>query len=133
LTSRRVDGFDNDAALSEYATVLDEYFQTYESEERRRNHTDFQTSVYRQMGQRGSFWYFHAAAIPAAMYGLFNKWIQPLFNKEHARSTAVDDVLHYYWGQGLENCTERRLADKEQYLVNVREQYCALSRGENHD
>ncbi|EJP66626.1 phosphotransferase enzyme family protein [Beauveria bassiana ARSEF 2860] len=129
LTSRGVDGFDNDAALSEYATVLDEYFQTYETEERRRNRTDFQTSVYRDMWHRGSFWYFHAAAIPAAMYGLFNKRIQPLFNKEHARSTAVDDVLHYYWGQGLDSFTARKLADKEQYLVNVREQYRALSGG----
>ncbi|KAM3492379.1 hypothetical protein MY3957_004365 [Beauveria namnaoensis] len=129
LTSRGVDGFDNDAALSEYATVLDEYFQTYETEERRRNRTDFQASVYRDMWHRGSFWYFHAVAIPAAMYGLFNKRIQPLFNKEHARSTAVDDVLHYYWGQGLDSFTARKLADKEQYLVNVREQYRALSEG----
>ncbi|KGQ09099.1 putative 3-hydroxyisobutyrate dehydrogenase [Beauveria bassiana D1-5] len=119
LTSRGVDGFDNDAALSEYATVLVEYFQTYETEERRRNRTDFQTSVYRDMWHRGSFWYFHAAAIPAAMYGLFNKRIQPLFNKEHARSTAVDDVLHYYWGQGLDSFTARKLANKEQYLVNT--------------
>ncbi|KAM3466648.1 hypothetical protein NHJ6243_000703 [Beauveria neobassiana] len=129
LTSKGVDEFDNDAALSEYATVLDEYFQMYETEERRRNRTDFQTSVYRDKWHRGSFWYFHAAAIPAAMYGLFNKRIQPLFNKEHARSTAVDDVLHYYWGQGLDSFTARKLADKKQYLVNVREQYRALSGG----
>lgn len=123
LTSRGLDGFDNDAAVSEYAAVLDEYFEAYETEERRRNGTDTQTSVQRDMWQRGSFWYFYAAAIPTVMYSLFNKRIQPLFNKDHTKSTAVDDVLHYYWGRDLRTFTERKLAENKEYQVNVRERY----------
>lgn len=125
LTSRGVDGFDNDQAIREYAAVLDEYFQIYETEERHRNHTDVQISTQRDMWQKGSFWYFYAVTIPAAMYGLFNKRIQPLFNEDHARSTAVDDVLHYYWGQGLSSFTTQKLAENKEYLVKVREQYRA--------
>ncbi|KAM3557368.1 hypothetical protein MY1884_004569 [Beauveria asiatica] len=126
LTSKTLDAFDDDESVCEYAAVLDEYFQIYENEERRRNNTDMQTSIQRDMWRKGSFWYFYAVSIPAFMYGLFNKRIQPLFNEEHTRSTAVDDVLHYYWGRNMAGFTAQKLADKEQYLVDVREQYKAM-------
>lgn len=125
LTSRAVDQFHDDAAVAEYGAI-EEYFGIYQEEEERRNSSTTQVSTQREMWRRGSFWYYYAVLIPKGMYTLFNRHIQPLYNRQHPRSTDVDEVVHWYWGLGMESFTKGKLEDKEEYLKNVQEQYFAL-------
>ncbi|POR32376.1 Uncharacterized protein TPAR_07411 [Tolypocladium paradoxum] len=120
LTSRAVDGFYDAEAVSEYGTVLDEYLDIYEAEEKRRNGFIIQAPTKRHVWESGSFWYFHAVSVPKGMYNLFGRHIQPLFNKHHSEMAIFDEVFFWYWGFGAQEAINRKLKDKEDYFVRVR-------------
>ena len=109
--------------MSEYEAVLDEYLEIYEAEERRCNGVVVQAPVKRQVWERGSFWYFHAVSVPKGMYNIFDRHIQPLFNKDHPEQAIFDEVFFWYWGFGAQETIDKKLRDKEDYLVRVREAF----------
>ncbi|POR33924.1 Uncharacterized protein TPAR_05878 [Tolypocladium paradoxum] len=123
VTSRSVDGFNDADAVAEYEAVLEEYLAVYEAEEQRRNGSVVQAAVKRHVWQRGSFWYFHAVSVPKGMYNLFNRHVQPLFNKEHPRNKIFDDVFYWYWGFGAQDLIDKKLRDKQDYIARVREAF----------
>lgn len=124
LSSRvSVDSFVDQAAITDYEAVLEEYWAIYEAEERKRNDTVVQVPLQRDMWARGSFWYFHAVGIPKGMYTLFNRHIQPLFNKEHPDKQIFDTVFYWYWGFGAQRLIDKKLGDKKEYMASVREAF----------
>ncbi|KAK8143181.1 hypothetical protein G3M48_007603 [Beauveria asiatica] len=89
LTSKTLDAFDDDEAVSEYAAVLDEYFQIYENEERRRNHTDMQTSIQRDMWRKAGDAYLRERTLPErANHGV--PWLE---SEQRARAEKVLNPL----------------------------------------
>ncbi|KND87050.1 hypothetical protein TOPH_08319 [Tolypocladium ophioglossoides CBS 100239] len=123
LTSRPVDGFEDRDAIAEYEAVLEEYLAIYEAEEKRRNGSVVQASIKREVWQRGSFWYFHAVSVPKGMYTLYNRHIQPRFNRDHPSLKVFDDVFYWYWGFGAQDLIDKKLRDKEDYVARVREAF----------
>ncbi|KHN98654.1 Protein kinase-like domain protein [Metarhizium album ARSEF 1941] len=122
LSSRNaVDSFDDEAAIAEYEAILEEYWAAYQDEERKRNGTVIQVPLQRDVWSRGSFWYFHAIRVPKGMYTLFNRHIQPLFNKEHAEKKIFDEVFYWYWGFDVQDLIDKKLRDKQEYVASVRE------------
>lgn len=121
LTSRAVDGFYDAGAISEYEAVLDEYLDIYEAEERRRNGFVFQAPIKRRVWKSGGFWYFHAVSVPKGMYNIFNRHVQPLFNRDHPDQAIFDEVFFWYWGFGAQEMIDKKLGDQENYLARVKE------------
>lgn len=131
LTSRAVDGFYDNQAVSEYDAVLDEYLEIYAAEEERRNGSVVQAPVQRRVWESGSFWYFHAVSVPKGMYNLFDRHIQPLFNKDHPEQAVFDEVFFWYWGFGAQETIDRKLRDKENYLARVRDVFAYATEKES--
>ncbi|KAM3495338.1 hypothetical protein MY3957_001361 [Beauveria namnaoensis] len=127
LTSRTVDGFKEASHFQEYSETLEEYLAVYEDEELKRNGSSWQADMQRQTWQKGSFWFFHAVRDSKAMYNLFNRHIQPMFNAEHPEMQIYDDVLCCYWGHGASSLIEKKLRDREAYVNDLREAYRAES------
>ncbi|KAM3546266.1 hypothetical protein ARSEF1564_000754 [Beauveria bassiana] len=109
LTSRTVDGLKEASHFQEYSETLEEYLAAYEDEELKRN---------------GSSW---QADMQQAMYNLFNRHIQPMFNAEHPEMQIYDDVLCCYWGYGASSLIEKKLKDRQAYVNDLREAYRAES------
>jgi hypothetical protein len=121
LSSRvSVDSFENQVAINQYEAILEEYWAVYKAEERKRNGTVVHVPLQRDTWARGSFWYFHAVRVPKGMYTLFNRHIQPLFNKEHSEQKIFDDVFYWYWGYGVQGLIEKKLRDRQEYVASVR-------------
>ncbi|OAQ60154.1 aminoglycoside phosphotransferase [Pochonia chlamydosporia 170] len=123
LTSRAVDGFYDADAIAEYDTILDEYLSIYAAEERRRNGVIVEAPIKRHVWKSGGFWYFHAVSIPKGMYNLFNRHIQPLFNKEHSEISIFDEVFFWYWGEDAAETISAKLKDNEDYLDRVKKAF----------
>lgn len=124
LSSRKaLDCFDDEAAITDFEAILEEYWTIYETEERKRNGTVVQAPLQRDVWARGSFWYFEALRVPRGMYTLFNRHIQPLYNKEHPDRKIFDDVFYWYWGFGAQDLIDKKLRDKEEYVARVREAF----------
>ncbi|OAA42208.1 Protein kinase-like domain protein [Metarhizium rileyi] len=115
-----VDSFDGEDDISALEAALEEYWAIYEAEERKRNGTVVQVPLQRDVWARGGFWYFHAVSLPKGMYTLFNRHIQPLYNKEHPSKMIFDDVMYWYWGAGAQALLEKKLNDKQEYEASVR-------------
>ncbi|KAK2589871.1 hypothetical protein QQS21_012446 [Conoideocrella luteorostrata] len=120
LTSRAVDGFYDADAIAEYDAILDEYLRIYAAEEKRRNAVVVEAAIKRDVWNSGSFWYFHAVSIPKSMYNVFNRHIQPLFNKEHSEASIFDEVFSCYWGKHAQDTINTKLEEKKDYLVRLR-------------
>ncbi|OAQ62054.2 aminoglycoside phosphotransferase [Pochonia chlamydosporia 170] len=121
LSSRiAVDSFEDQAAIDDYEAILEEYWAIYEAEEKKRNGTIVDVAIQRDTWARGSFWYFHAVRVPKGMYTLFNRHIQPLFNKEHPDRKIFDEVFYWYWGSGAEGFIEKKLRDRKEYEASAR-------------
>ncbi|QPH16134.1 hypothetical protein C2857_000696 [Epichloe festucae Fl1] len=124
LSSRKaLDCFEDETAITDYEAILEEYWTIYETEERKRNGTVVQAPLQRDVWARGSFWYFEALRVPRGMYTLFNRHIQPLYNKEHPDRKIFDDVFYWYWGYGAQDLIDKKLRDKEEYVASVREAF----------
>lgn len=125
LTSLAVDQFYDGKCLAEYEGALEEYLNIYEAEERQRNGTALHAPVKRDVWRKGAFWYFNAALAPKGMFNIFNRHIQPLFNKEHPDQKIFDQVFFWYWGFGTQELIEKKLKDKEDYVERVKEAFAA--------
>lgn len=125
LTSKAVDGFDEPESVAELDTLLKEYFDIYEEEEKTRNGTLYQAPIMRHAWDTGSFWYFQAVKIPKGMYRVFNSNIQPLFNKEHWKEPVFDQVFWWYWGVRAQEVMERKIKDREDYVMQLNEAFGA--------
>ncbi|KND92342.1 hypothetical protein TOPH_02948 [Tolypocladium ophioglossoides CBS 100239] len=123
LTSRSVDSFYDDEAIAEYETVLNEYFDIYEAEEKRRNGFLLRGPTMRHVWESGSFWYFQAVSVPKGMYNLFSRHVQPRFNKQHYTMDIFNEVFFWYWGFGAQEVINKKLEDKADYLVRLRAAY----------
>ncbi|KAG8405323.1 hypothetical protein J3458_021986 [Metarhizium acridum] len=123
LTSRAVDGFYDADAVAEYDAIVDEYLSIYAAEEKRHSGVTTEASIKRHVWKSGSFWYFHAVSVPKGMYNLFNRHIQPLFNKEHSELSIFDEVFFWYWGENATETIRTKLQDKEEYLQRVTEAF----------
>ena len=121
LTSRSVDGFKDAESISELGNVFNEYFDAYEAEEMARNGAVLHTPVMRRVWETGSFWYYQAVKVPKGMYNIFNRHVQPLFNKEHCSESVFDNVFYWYWGVGAQELIEKKLRDKENYVAQIKE------------
>lgn len=123
LTSRAVDQFYDAAGVAEYEAVLEQYLAVYAEEERQRDCRGLvvEANVQRAVWKRGSFWYFQALLIPKGMYTIFNRHVQPLFNKDHADLKIFDEVFFWYWGLRVQALIDRKLEDKQVYTKRVNE------------
>ena len=125
LTSKAVDGFKQLSHLQEYEETLEEYLAVYKDEEIKRNGSTTQAALQRKTWQTGSFWYFNAVSIPKAMYNLFNRHIQPMFNMDHPDMQIFDDVFYWYWGLQASSLIDRKLEAREAYINILRKAHHA--------
>ena len=63
------------------------------------------------------------------MYRIFNRNIQPLFNKEHCKTSIFDQVFSCYWGIGAQEVIRKKLKDKEDYRMRLSEAFSAAEQG----
>lgn len=125
LTSKAVDGFKDPSLIQQYEQTLEEYLEIYKDEEIQRNGVTWQAEAQRNTWKKGSFWYFHSVTIPKGMFNLFNRHIQPLFNKDHPEMQIFDDVFYWYWGFHASSLIDAKLEEREAYIDNLREAYNA--------
>ncbi|EGX87838.1 hypothetical protein CCM_09460 [Cordyceps militaris CM01] len=125
LTSRAVDGLKDRAQIDEYEAVLEEYLAVYADEEYKRHGSTRQAELQRQTWRSGGFWFFKAASIPKGMYNLFNRHIQPMYNEHHPDMAVFDDVFHWYWGLRASKLIDRKLAEREAYINELRKAHHA--------
>ncbi|KAK4236864.1 hypothetical protein C8A03DRAFT_45194 [Achaetomium macrosporum] len=123
LASKAIDAFDDAESVSELGALFDEYFDIYEAEEMARNSALLHGPVMRRVWETGSFWYFQAVKVPKGMFRVFNANIQSLFNKKHCRGSVFDRVFFWYWGFGAQQLIEKKLKDKEDYVVRIKEAF----------
>jgi hypothetical protein len=83
------------------------------AEEKRLNGTVAEALIQRRVWESGASWYFHAVSVPKGMYNLFNRHIQPLFNKEHSELSIIYQVFFWYWGKGAAATIHAKLKDKQ--------------------
>ncbi|GAB0133373.1 hypothetical protein EsDP_00001784 [Epichloe bromicola] len=92
--------------------MLDEYLAIFTDETNRLA----VESVKRYPGNEGAIqrvWFFSAVTMPGAMYYLFNRYIQPLFNKEHPDSSEFDEAVYSYWSLDAEAFINQKLRERK--------------------
>ncbi|KID95712.1 SET domain protein, partial [Metarhizium majus ARSEF 297] len=124
FTSKPVDGFYDADATAEYDAIVDEYPRIYTAEEKRKNDVITEASMKPHIWKSGSFWYFYAVSVSKVMHNfLFNRHIQPLFNKEHSKLSIFDKAFFWYWGENVTETIRTKLKDEEEYLKRVTEAF----------
>ncbi|KAI1799966.1 hypothetical protein F4811DRAFT_565143 [Daldinia bambusicola] len=111
LTSKPIDGFNKTESIDELEAVFEEYFDTYEVEERAMNGVLLHGPTMRRVWKTGG------------MFRIFNSHIQPLFNQEHCRGSVFDRAFFWYWGLGAKGLVEKKLKDKENYVSQIKETF----------
>ncbi|KAK5997833.1 hypothetical protein PT974_00196 [Cladobotryum mycophilum] len=133
LTSRAVDCFEDKEAVSEYDILLREYLDVYETEEKKHGDYALQANVKRDVWNNGGFWYFQALLIPKGMYNIFERHVQPLFNKEHSEQSIFEKVFFWYWGFGAQTVIEKKIKDEEDYVMEVKEAFGVTNESETSE
>ncbi|KAL3419067.1 aminoglycoside phosphotransferase [Phlyctema vagabunda] len=125
LTSKAVDGFKDPESVADLDKLLREYFEIYAVEEKTRNGALYQAPIMRHVWEIESFWYFQAVKVPKGMYRIINSNIQPLFNKEHCEASIFDQVFWWYWGVTAQEVIKKKIKDKEDYTVHLKQAFGA--------
>jgi hypothetical protein len=105
LSSRKsVDSLKDQAAISDYETILEEYWAIYEAEERKRNGTVIQVPLQRDTSARGSFGTFTLLGCQRACIrysiGTFSRYLTEsiLIGKSLTTSfIGIGDLAHRTW------------------------------------
>lgn len=127
LTSKPIDGFHDQKDLDEYDETVNKYLTIYEEEEAQRNGSSMQATAQRKAWDSGGFWFFRAATVPRAMYNLFNRHIQPLFNEEHPEEAIFDEVFFSYWGRRASEFIDKKTGEREKYVQELSKAYRDIS------
>ncbi|KAE8152358.1 hypothetical protein BDV25DRAFT_69954 [Aspergillus avenaceus] len=118
----------------EYDQMRAEFVDTLRTEEDRSGFTGFvgsncESRLSTIMGkgwESGAFWYSLALASPTGLFSVFYKQIQPRFLKYCSDQDGCDtfhQAMPWYWSQDFVRIGARKLADKKEYDIRLREEF----------
>jgi hypothetical protein len=109
-----------------FRQMASEYLDSLEQEERQMRGLDFyQTPIMMKCWELGSFWYFHAANGPKALYRLFIEHLQPLFCPDHCSMWLFDQIVAPYWSVGGAAVIHAKVDEEARYKDRLREAFAA--------
>lgn len=116
-------------SVDNYAILREEFMKGFAEEEMK---TELPARLYpilQDGWERGTFWYSLALSSPTALFKIFYDFIQPRFSKAHD-DPAFWTITMPYWTFNAFKFIEKRVKDKEQYDVALRE---AFDTGNSHE
>ncbi|KAL2826910.1 hypothetical protein BJY01DRAFT_143080 [Aspergillus pseudoustus] len=72
---------------------------------------------------RGTFWYSLALSSPTGLFAIFDKELQPRFINKCPDHDAFDQIMPWYWDQDIVSTLKRKLADREAYDIQLRNEF----------
>ena len=126
LTGQGIDGL-HDEKVAELKLTLDEFLAVLEEEETQslRPCSISVANTFRENWSTGRIWYFRALDSLTGLYGVFLNHIQPMFASDMKNTTAR------YWHPDAENIVQKRIADKMEYDLQLRQAFEEETRSED--
>ncbi|KIW37737.1 uncharacterized protein PV06_09733 [Exophiala oligosperma] len=108
-----------DEKLTDLKLALDEFFFILEEEEKRsmRPCSFSVANHFRENWATGRIWYFRALDSLTGLYGVFLNHIEPMFASDITKTAAR------YWHPDAENILRRRVEDKLEYDLRLRQAF----------
>ncbi|KAL1854188.1 hypothetical protein Plec18170_004952 [Paecilomyces lecythidis] len=118
----------------EYDKIRAEFLENLRTEEDRSgftglvgNNPETRLSAIMKKGwESGTFWYSLALASPTGLFSVFYKQIQPRFLRYCRDDDGCDtfhQVMPWYWSQDFVKIGARKLSDKKEYDIWLREEF----------
>ncbi|PYI04805.1 hypothetical protein BO78DRAFT_347124 [Aspergillus sclerotiicarbonarius CBS 121057] len=127
FTNKAVDQMD----AAEYNNVRLEFMSILGEEERALAKKDNRISsesmivstIMNQTWETGTFWFSLALTSPTGLFSLFYKHIQPIITAKCPEHDAFHQIMPWYWTTDTVGIVRRKLADKKDYDVRLRQAF----------
>ncbi|KIW62832.1 hypothetical protein PV04_10962 [Phialophora macrospora] len=122
LTGQAIDGL-VDEKLADLKLALDEFYSTLEAVEQQslrhwwRPGSLSVANTFRENWSTGRIWYFRALDSLTGLYGVFLNHIEPIF------ASDIKNTAARYWYPDAGNVVRRRVADKVEYDLQLRQAF----------
>lgn len=126
LTGRPVDDIRHGNHLQEFENVVNEFMDTFEIQEKKRQNASVgisQAHVMRECWKRRSFWYFEAIHSPKGLMRIFTEHIQRMYCEEHCVRRIFDEVVSPYWAVEADNVIQKKIKDEDNYKNKLRKRF----------
>lgn len=114
--------------VQKFEQACQDFLKAFEEEDQHRHHlqSGLYSRVMRVALEKQSHWYFAALKEPRAAYEIFVEHLQPHLAPAHTQGVLHadwQDIASQYWTVNTSEFVERKMAERERYLIQLREKF----------